>query len=362
MYSFEQILARLLDIVPDNVDKRQGSVAYNFLAPVAAEIAQLYINMEIFRDQTFLLTAVGENLDNRGMDHSIQRRGGTPAFRTAMTYDTNGALFNAPIGTRYAIPDMSLAVTFFIQEYRETGLCILVCEQPGAIGNEFFGDLIPTQVVNNLGQITITGIERPGQNEETDDEYRARIIDRLGQSSFGGNIADYKDFVTAIDGVGQVKVFPAWEGGGTVLLSVLDSDFNPITPTFQQFLKDTIDPEEYTGEGVGIAPIGHKVTIETPSGFTIDVTANVILEEGVTPGQIIGEMRQLINQYLYTVKTEWSASNTIFVFGSRMLGYMLQTGGVVSVSNLLLNGQNDVLIQDTVQEQFVPVLGDLTIA
>ena len=52
MYSdnntFENILKRMLDKVPDILDKRQGSIIYDALAPAAAELAQCYISLDVF--------------------------------------------------------------------------------------------------------------------------------------------------------------------------------------------------------------------------------------------------------------------------------------------------------------------------
>ena len=42
--------------------------------------------------------------------------------------------------------------------------------------------------------------------------------------AFGGNQADYKQKVSAIEGVGGVKVVPAFYGAGTVQLILKDSD------------------------------------------------------------------------------------------------------------------------------------------
>ena len=65
---FDSILQRLLNNVSDELDKRQGSIIYDALAPAAAELAQAYIALDVYTDQTYLATAVGENLDNRVAD------------------------------------------------------------------------------------------------------------------------------------------------------------------------------------------------------------------------------------------------------------------------------------------------------
>lgn len=79
--TFESILQRMLNKIPDTLDKRQGSIIYDALAPAAAELAQCYISLDVYADQTYLLTAVGENLDNKGYDYGITRNEATFAER-----------------------------------------------------------------------------------------------------------------------------------------------------------------------------------------------------------------------------------------------------------------------------------------
>ncbi|MDF2651716.1 MAG: Baseplate family protein, partial [Paenibacillus sp.] len=44
--SYAFILQRMLDRVPDDVDKRQGSIIYDALAPAASELAAIYIALD----------------------------------------------------------------------------------------------------------------------------------------------------------------------------------------------------------------------------------------------------------------------------------------------------------------------------
>ena len=53
---------------------------------------------------------------------------------------------------------------------------------------------------------------------EDDGSFRQRAIDALTERPFGGNVADYKRVVLAIDGVGGLQVYPTWDGGGSVEL------------------------------------------------------------------------------------------------------------------------------------------------
>ena len=82
----------------------------------------------------------------------------------------------------------------------------------------------------------------------------------MDAQSFGGNVADYKERVNAMNGVGGVKVYPVWNGGGTVKLVIINSEFNVPSAELVGQVQTAVDPVQNSGRGVGIAPIGHVVT------------------------------------------------------------------------------------------------------
>lgn len=97
------------------------------------------------------------------------------------------------------------------------------------------------------------------------------------KTAFGGNVAQYRQWAKEIAGIGGVQVYPVWAGGGTVKLSIIDTDYNPASTEFCQTILEMFDPEnsgvENTrGLGLGIAPIDHKMTISTPLPRTINVS------------------------------------------------------------------------------------------
>ena len=53
-FTFENIAKRQIDSCPDNLDKRNGAIIYDALTPASGEMAQLYIVMEIFKEQMYL--------------------------------------------------------------------------------------------------------------------------------------------------------------------------------------------------------------------------------------------------------------------------------------------------------------------
>ena len=51
-FDYDTILQRMLDTVPTQIDKREGSIIYDALGPAAAELAQMYI---LLKNKLFLI-------------------------------------------------------------------------------------------------------------------------------------------------------------------------------------------------------------------------------------------------------------------------------------------------------------------
>lgn len=363
---YNAILNRMLSNAPDNLDKRTGSIIYDALAPSAGEMAQVYIQLQIWKDQTYLKTAIGEDLDRIGEQYGIPRLQATQAYRLGEFIDTSNNFVNMPINSRFSVPESSNTVTYYVKEYQSTGHPILVCEQEGTSGNDYYGDILPLFSIDTLKTATIIGTLQPAQNVEDDDTYRARIIERLNYKGFGGNVQDYIEyFEDEIQGTSKPQVYPVWNGGGTVKVSVMDSEYNPISDEFKAQIKAQIDPVEYEGQGIGIAPIGHTVTIDTPEKTEIHITATVGLN-GVTIGQIEQSVKDNIEEYLLEVRKAWTANNNTNgiiisrIYISQISARILSIEGVENVTDITINGQEDDLeLISTSETQYVPVLGEI---
>ena len=83
---FEQILNRLLDAVPSDVDKREGSIIFNALSPVALELQQVYEELEDVLQETFADTAELDSLIMRARERGIQYKEATKAIIKATRY------------------------------------------------------------------------------------------------------------------------------------------------------------------------------------------------------------------------------------------------------------------------------------
>ena len=70
--TFDFILEKMLKNVPKDIDKREGSIIYDAVAPAAAELAQLYIELDCVLTETFADTAGRQYLVMRAAERGIE--------------------------------------------------------------------------------------------------------------------------------------------------------------------------------------------------------------------------------------------------------------------------------------------------
>lgn len=104
-YEYEAILQQMLDQVPAGIDKREGSIIYHTLAPVAFALAQQAYMLAYMTDLLFADTAEEEWLDRVTSDFGIDREQATQAVRQINTFDSVGAPFDVPIGSKFRVED-----------------------------------------------------------------------------------------------------------------------------------------------------------------------------------------------------------------------------------------------------------------
>lgn len=352
--TFEAILNRMLDRVPNNVDKRPGSIIYDALAPAAAELAQMYIDLDININLSYADTSTGEYLERRAAEFGINREPATKARRKGLFYASGDAPMDVPVGSRFSLGDLNYVAVSKIS----LGVWNLECETEGVVGNQDFGQLLPIDYIEGLTRAELADVLVPGEDAETDESLRKRYIDAVNEQPFGGNIADYKTKIDAINGVGGTKVFPTWQGGGTVKCTIIGSDFNPPSPTLVDEVQTTIDPLVNSGQGIGLAPIGHEVTITGAQNVDINVETTLTLDNGVTIGQVQGDIEDAISDYLLSLRKSWADESSIIVRISQVESRILTVQGVLDVTGTTLNGNaENVMLSD----EEIPALGTVTL-
>lgn len=375
-YTYEYLMELALSYVSDDKDKRQGSVVYDCLAPFCQLLAAGAMLLRNYYTQTYAPTATGEDLDNRVAEQGIVRYAATHAVKKVTLADMSGAPAIAPIGARFSTISSTSPINYVITaQYKEDdevvpGVYEATCEEAGTVGNEYSGELINITFIQGITSAEMSTILVPARNTETDEELRERYFETLNQKAFGGNIADYRTQVESISGVGGVQIYPTWNGGGTVKLSIVDPSYNPCSDEFIEAVQKIIDPENSEGTkgtGLGIAPIGHNVTVVTPDEVTVNISANILLEAGYEMGQVKLVVTEALADYVKSLRQSWASPNGLNiyacdVFVARVTATIVNVKGIANVTDVKLNGESeDIRLTQSGQVQQLPKLGEVAL-
>jgi len=350
--TFEFILGRMLESIPDNVDKREGSVIYDALAPSALEFANFYSVLNDVTDETFADTAGREMLIRRAAERGIVPY---PATYAVVRGGFDAAV---PIGARFSLGELRYVVT-----ERDGGATYrMVCESVGSIGNRAFGDLIPIDFISCLTKAEIIELLIPGEDEEDTEHLRKRYFDSLQTQSYGGNIADYRKMALSLQGVGGVKVEPAFNGGGTVKLTVQDYQWSVPSSALIFDIQEAIDPVKNRGGGKGLAPIGHKVTVVPISGVVINISAGFVMAQGWRFVDVKPDLDKILSEYLCELASEWSSSDAVVFRSSQFEVKVLSEmrDRVVDIVGLSIGGCDFRTRAVTLPADSIPLRGDIT--
>ena len=370
--TYDEILSDALSRVPDSIDKRQGSLIFIALAPACYKLAEYYEALRDVKLNNNLLTAQAESLDLIGAGQGLSRFHATKARLLGSVTNHTGDPMQVAIGTRFSAKYSAEDISYVIVEDRGGGNYVFEAESVGTIGNTYLGELVPISFITNIGISNLTSVLVSGRDKESDDIFRDRIIESTLNQAFGGNIAQYREMFLSISGVGAAQIYPTGDGAGTVVVSVLDNTYKPVSASYLGTLKELIDPEDSEGEGVGLAPINHKVRITSGSEASIHVSVQVSMAGGYTLQQIESSITQAVNDYFDSIKKEWDTANSIGryeskIYYSQLLSSISQVNGVVSVTDLRLGrtdnptGQTDIVLEQSPAKQEVPVLGSINV-
>lgn len=363
--TYQAILQRMLARVPNTYDKRDTSPIPTALGPAAWALEGFYLVLSQDQQQGYIQTATGEYLDMLSVYAGVSRSQATAAVRLGV--------FNmaVPLGSRFSTVNGADSINFIVTAASDTGAnqYQLTAETPGSIGNDYVGPILPISTIPGLTAAQITDILVPGEDTETDDALRQRMISALNEKPYGGNMANYREWCLDIAGVGAVQVWPTWNGGGTVKLSVLGADFLPASSVLVETVQNAIDPPPGQGLGLGLAPIGATVTVVAPETVTVNISATVTLAPGSTVEQIKPLVEEAIQAYFLDTRKGWatllSSAGVEYnadIYVSRVTAAILSVSGVLNATDVTLNGNaGDLSLTQSGTQQQVAVMGGVTL-
>lgn len=331
--TFEVIRQRMLDTIHESIDKRQGSVTWDLLSPAAIELAQVYIAL----DQVLAFGFASENtpskyLDLRCAEIGITRKPAVKAIGQVTFTGTDGTVI--PVGTRVSTDDVAPIYFVTTEEGMIIGGSVMVtaeAETAGSAGNVAANKI--TLVVGDLaGVASVTNPQAfdGGADEESDEALLQRYYDRVQKPITSGNANHYRQWALEVSGVGDAKVYPVWNGPGTVKVVLLNVEK---TGAPQSII------DEVAAHIENVRPIGATVTVVGAMEVPIDVSATLTLAMGKTLIDAQIEFESLFIEYLKTL-----AFADPVVRYSKIASLLLDCPSVVDYSDLTMNGGTDNVI------------------
>ena len=327
--TYENLLNDKLSRVRKDIDTREGSVVFDATAGNSLEEAQMYLTIAEYYQQTFGDTASREFLIRRAAERGIK-----PKSASVGVYK---GIFNMdiPIGSRFSLD----IYNYIVIKKLPTGIFeyMLECETYGEEPNGSVGDLVPIDYVPGLTSAKITEMLIPGEDEEETESIRQRYLDSFNLQAYGGNIKDYEEKTMAQAGVGVVKVTPVWKGGGTVRVTILDSEFNIASTSLISKIQEVLDPtQDQTGKG--LAPIGHIVTVDTPAQEKIYIATKLTLKD-LSVTNIKADIDKVLKAYLLELRKQFKESEKIVIRTSIIESRILALNpNIIDIQETKING------------------------
>ncbi|MFI3227913.1 MAG: baseplate J/gp47 family protein [Clostridia bacterium] len=322
--NYNEILSRCLSKIPTDIDTREGSFIYTALAPLCYELAQAYFEFTNMLDLAFLDSAYGEYLDRTISVVGISRNTAVKCQKLAEIITTNDI-----IGEKFSVDQYIFTVTEQISQNNY----IIEATDFGSEFNSIFGNLTSIMNLPNISSAKIAENYILASDVESDENLRIRAISHIITKPFGGNVPDYEEKALTVSGVSYVYVFNASNlGVGRVHLVVSGSEKTPLS---DQIIQNCANLFIGTGSIIGLAPIGHTVTVSTNSFVYLSISCKIVVENGSNEELIIENAKNQLEQYI----SDLNFANAT-VSRNKMISYLLQIEEISDVEEFLINGKD----------------------
>lgn len=320
--TYENILEGIMDRMDDDMDKREGSILYDAAAPAAYHLAKMYFELMNFIDLVLPDTSAGEYLDRFAAAFHLQRKEAVKAVRVG-EFDkeiTEGARFSGN-GEKALI----YQVLSFEEKADDKYRYLLECETAGQAGNEYTGELLPVDYINGLTYAQLKEIRVEGTDTETDEELRKRMFEKIRKPSTSGNANDYYNWAMECSGVGAAKIFPLWNGPGTVKIVIANENRTAAGQGILDNVAKIIEEKR---------PVGATVTVVSGKEKHLDISVHVKIAKSTNLTTVKNQFFTNMEAYL-----KESIFGLEYISLAKAGSMLMQISGVEDYDNMILNGE-----------------------
>ncbi|WP_059044447.1 baseplate J/gp47 family protein [Paenibacillus rubinfantis] len=343
----ERIMQRMLERVPSDLDKSEGSFIWDAEAPAAFMLSEAATWAQQLLARGFASTTYGEYLDLRAAEHGVTRRPAVAA--TGIVRFTGEPGRTVPAGTVVATPADEFSAEASM-EYETTaavmldqngeGMASIRALVPGRAGVVPAGVIqVMATPVSGVTAVTNPEATRGGADVESDELLLERFFSQVRNQGTSGNKAHYLKWAGEVPGVGGAQVEPLWQGPGTVGIYLLDADKRAANPEIVAAAQAYIDPTQ-DGQGEGTAPAGPIVTVMAAEEVPIDIRVKLTLASGVTMVEVKKNIEDGVRAYLKQL-----AFVDPLVRFTRIAAILLDIPPIIDYAELTVNGNADTNLE-----------------
>lgn len=328
-----ELQMRMLADINNDYDKTEGSFFCDMVTSVAIEFEKSYKYQDEILNNAFVGTATSTYLDRTCEEFGIKRKKATKS--TGQVEITGAVGANIAKGISVAT-ELITFVTIESAVIPQTGKVTVSaeCTQDGIVGNVVV-NTIKYFPVTIEGLMTVTNPTAfvNGYDEESDKSLRERYFDKINTPATSGNAAHYEQWARAVMGVGDAKVFPIWNGPGTVKVIICNSNKRAAEQGLIENALAYIEAQR---------PIGATVTIESAMEKDINITATIALGNSVTLEQVKTKLEEVLTNYFKEI-----TFSDAYVSYAKVGSILYDIDGVVDYSDLKINaGITNIVLSD----------------
>ncbi len=351
-YTAESIKTTLLEgVSAQGWSVEAGTLAYQLVAPIATQMAEMYANLDDLLSKIFVDETAGVWIDVAANTLGLYRLAGDYAtctialFGTAGTQIPSGTLFCTDDGLQF---ELEAAVTL---DSDGVGAGTLTACAMGEDSNIAAAELtrlyVSIQGLSTFQNSAATG----GVDIETDGDLYARLVAHRQTPATSGNVSDYAQWATAVAGVGYVRVTPLISGNGTVGVTITTSENTTASDELVEEVAAYIEENR---------PVGAAVTVVSADGVNIDIVTEVVLTSTANLTAVEADYVSNLDTYLASLMSSWADSTDgVSVIYNRVLYCLLDVDGVVDVGTLTINGESASAVLDWDE---IPILGEVSLS
>lgn len=330
----EDILAELQEASKTPASKIEGTFENDVLASNSIEFAKLEVELEQAYKAAFAETSWGDYLTMIAAGFGVDRKRAVQAVGTVTLTGTG----DVALGSRFSTAAGAIFETTEAASIQKSGKAAVQAVNAGTSGNVAAGTIVNIPI--SIPGITAVTNEEPthdGYDEESDEELLKRYYIVVRRPATSGNCNHYYNWAMSVEGVGDCRVVPLWNGNGTVKVIIIDSNHSVASSDLIEKVQAHIEENH---------PIGATVTVESPSPLQIDITADI---KGTFDAEAF---KASLSDYFVS-----HALNLTYVSSSQIIDRIMNQSTVEDCDNVLVNGAKRV----TITSEQLPAVGSVTV-